>query len=233
MAMRYTEKDISNILLTEFMAALGERPVKTYDELQLYYVPYRNDPEPVFVVDTQINRWYDHGTNESGKIIDLARLKMNPLLDKDPKAFIVRRMNDYEIGKEMLARSREPVEPIIINLDIRNVRLTDFMKAIGYKHPVSAEGNLLTYNAPYDSKHEPTMVINTETNLWRDTKSGSYGGIYDLAYKLTGSCSMSDLNFFIAGQMGEFDNRKIGQKQKLEQPKEEPSKPKPGRKMRF
>lgn len=34
------------------------------------------------------------------------------------------------------------------------------------------------------------MVINTETNLWRDTKSGAYGGIYDLAYELTGSCNM-------------------------------------------
>ncbi len=233
MTMRYTEKDIRNIPLTEFMAALGERPVRTYDELQLYYAPYRDDTEPVFVVDTQTNRWYDHGTDGSGKIVDLAKLKMHPMLDKDPKAFIVRRMNDYEIGKEMLERSRGPVESIIIRLDIKNVRLTDFMKAIGYEHPVSADGNLLIYNSPYDSKHEPTMVINTETNRWRDTKSGAYGGIHDLAYELTGSCSMSDLNFFIAGQMGEFDNRKIGQEQnqKVERPKQETEKPK--RKMRF
>ena len=76
--MRYTKNDIRNIPLTEFMAALGERPVKAYDELRLYYAPYRNDSEPVFVVDTQTNRWYDHGTDESGKIIDLAALKMNP-----------------------------------------------------------------------------------------------------------------------------------------------------------
>lgn len=226
--MRYTEKDIPNIPLTEFMAAIGEMPVKTYDELQLYYAPYRNDAEPVFVIDTQTNRWYDHGTDESGKIVDLAKLKMNPALDKDPKAFIVRRMNDYEIGKEMLERSHRPAEPIIIKLDIKNVRLTDFMKAIGYGQPVAAEGNLLIYNAPYDSKHEPTMVINKETNLWRDTKSGAYGGIYDLAYELTGSCSMSDLNFFIAGHMGEFGNRKISQKQESEeeQPKLEQEKPK-------
>lgn len=229
--MRYTEKDIRDIPLTEFMEALGEKPVKTYDELQLYYAPYRDDPEPVFVVDTQTNRWYDHGTDESGNIVDLAKLKMNPALDKDPKAFIVRRMNDYEVGKEMLERSLRPVEPVIIKLDIRNVRLTDFMKAIGYEHPVSADGNLLIYNAPYDSKHEPTMVINTETNLWRDTKSGAYGGIYDLAYELTGSCSMSELNFYIAGQMGEFDKKKNTKEQKAEQPKAEPEKPK--RKMRL
>ena len=232
MAMRYTEKDIRNIPLTEFMAALGEKPVKTYEELQLYYAPYRNDAEPVFVVDTQTNRWYDHGTDESGKIVDLAKLKMNPALDKDPKAFIVRRMNDYEIGKEMLERSHRPVEPIIIKLNIKYVRLTDFMKAIGYEQPVATDGNLLVYNAPYDSKHEPTMVINTETNLWRDTKSGAYGGIYDLAYELTGSCNMRELNMYIAGQMGEFDKKNVGQEQtpKVEQPKPDPDKPK--RKMR-
>lgn len=233
MAMRYTEKDIRNIPLTEFMVALGEKPVKTYDELQLYYSPYRNDPEPVFVVDTQTNRWYDHGTDESGSIVDLAKLKMNPTLDKDPKEFIVRRMNDYEVGKEMLARHLRSVEPIVIKLDIRNVRLTDFMKSIGYEHPVSADGNLLIYKAPYDPKHEPTMVINTETNLWRDTKSGAYGGIYDLAYELTGTCNMSELNFYIAGQMGEFDKKKDAKEQKAEQPKPEPQKPKPGRKFRM
>lgn len=88
-----------------------------------------------------------------------------------------------------------------MNFDPRKVRLTDFMKALGYEHPVSADGNLRIYNAPYDDEHNPTMVINTETNLWRDTKSGAYGGIYDLAYEMTGSCNRSELNMYIATQM--------------------------------
>ena len=125
------------------------------------------------------------------------------------------------------------MEPVIVNLDIRKIRLTDFMKALGQEHPVAADGNLCIYKAPYDANGEPTMVINTETNLWRDTKSGAYGGIYDLAYELTGSCNMRELNMYIAGQMGEFDKRKTvqGQTPKVEQPKREPEKPK--RKMRF
>lgn len=234
--MKYTKNDIRNIPLTEFMAALGEKPVKAYDELRLYYAPYRNDPEPVFVVDTQTNRWYDHGTDESGKIIDLAKLKMNPAVYKDPRDFILKYMNEYEIGKEMSAMTRRPQEPIIIKLDIKNLKLTDFMKALGQERPVAADGNLRIYNAPYDPKGEPTMVINTETNLWRDTKSGAYGGIYDLAYELTGSYSMSDLNLYIAGQMGEFDRKAAKQEQKQESPKPEPPKPEPvtpKRKMRF
>ncbi len=69
------------------------------------------------------------------------------------------------------------------------------------------------------------MVINTETNLWRDTKSGAYGGIYDLAYELTGSCNMSELNRYIAGQM-----QGLEKSQKIEPPKQVD---KPKRKMRL
>lgn len=102
------------------------------------------------------------------------------------------------------------------------------MKALGQEHPVAANGNLRIYKAPYDAKGEPTMVINTETNLWRDTKSGAYGGIYDLAYELTGSCNMAELNRYIAGQMQELEKSKA---EKVELPKQES--PKPKRKMRF
>ncbi len=234
--MRYTKNDIRNIPLTEFMAALCQKPVKTFGDWALYYAPQRDDPEPMLLVDTKTNRWHDNETGWSGDIIDLARLKMNPAVYKDPRDFILKYMNEYEIGKEMSAMARRPQEPIIIKLDIKNLKLTDFMKALGQERPVAADGNLRIYNAPYDANPGPTMVINTETNLWRDTKSGAYGGIYDLAYELTGSCSMSDLNLYIAGQMGEFDRKAAKPEQKQESPKPEPSKPEPvtpKRKMRF
>ena len=224
--MRYTKNDIKNIPLTEFMAALGEKPVKAFGDMKLYYAPQRDDPEPMLVVDTKTNRWYDHATDQSGDIIDLAALKMNPNRYTDPRDFILKYMNEYEQGKELLAKARPTQEPTIINLDIKKVKLTDFMKALGQEHPVAADGNLRIYNAPYDPKGEPTMVINTETNLWRDTKSGAYGSIYDLAYELTGSCNMSELNRYIAGQI-----QGLEKSQKVEPPKQEPDKPR--RKMRL
>ena len=122
------------------------------------------------------------------------------------------------------------MDPVIINLDIRKIRLTDFMKALGQEHPVAADGNLRIYKAPYDANGEPTMVINTETNQWRDTKSGAYGGIYDLAYELTGSCNMSELNMYIAGEMSNIQKVNLHQKP-TEPPKQETAKPK--RKMRL
>ena len=122
------------------------------------------------------------------------------------------------------------MEPVIVNLDIRKIRLTDFMKALGREHPVAADGNLRIYKAPYDANGEPTMVINTETNLWRDTKSGAYGGIYDLAYELTGSCNMRELNMYIAGEMSNIQKVSIRQIPE-EARKQETAKPK--RKMRL
>ena len=214
----------------EFMAALGEKPVKAFDDMKLYYAPQRDDLEPMLVVDTKTNRWYDHATDQSGDIIDLAALKMNPNLYKDPRDFILKYINEYEHGKELSAMARQPLDPTVINFDIKKVKLTDFMKALGQEHPVAGDGNLRIYNAPYDPKGEPTMVINTETNLWRDTKSGAYGSIYDLAYELTGSCNMSELNRYIAGQVQGFEKSKE-KEQKVEQPKHEPDKPK--RKMRL
>ncbi len=157
--MRYTKNDIRNIPLTEFMAALGEKPVKAFGDMKLYYAPQRDDPEPMLVVDTNTNRWYDHSTDQSGDIIDLAAMKMNPNLYMDPRDFILKYMNEYEQGKELLAMARRPHEPITVGLDIKKVKLTDFMKALGQEHPVAADGNLRIYNAPYDANPGPTMVI--------------------------------------------------------------------------
>lgn len=91
--MRYTKIDIKNIPLTELMAALGEKPVKAFGDMKLYYAPQRDDLEPMLVVDTNTNRWYDHATDQSGDIIDLAALKMNPNLYMDPRDFILKYMN--------------------------------------------------------------------------------------------------------------------------------------------
>ena len=228
--MRYTKNDIASIALTEFMAALGEKPVKAFEDVKLYYEPNRDDPEPMLVVDTNTNRWYDHATDQSGDILDLAKLRMNPRLYNDPKEFILKYMNDYEHGKELSAMVRQPLEPKVVTPDIRKIRLTDFMKALGQEHPVAADGNLRIYKAPYDPKGETTLVIKSETNLRRDPKSGAAGGIYDLAYELTGSCNMRELNMYIAGEMSNIQQVSIRQMPK-EPPKHDPDKPK--RKMRL
>ena len=52
---------------------------------------------------------------------------------------------------------------IVIDLDIKNLPLEDFMKALGCE-PIKREGNRLTYNAPYSTDGNATMVVDTEKN---------------------------------------------------------------------
>lgn len=108
---------------------------------------------------------------------------------------------------------------IVMNIEPRKIPLTDFMKALG-QEPVVADGNLRIYNAPYSTDHKPTMVVNVETNLWRDTESGTYGDIYDLAYELTESANRSELNMYIATEMSAL--QKVTLRHELDPPKEKP-----------
>ena len=151
---------------------------------------------------------------------------------------------------------------IVIDLDIKNLPLEDFMKALGYE-PIKRDGSRLTYNAPYSADRNSTMVVDTEKNGWYDSKEPEryYGGIYDLAYELTGSCNRSELNLYIATQMKGFKEFKtygvtangedaegnvvvampvskpetLKAATKVEPPKEQPKQqqPKSRRKMRF
>lgn len=212
------------MLITAFLDALGEKPVKAFEDMKLYYAPHRDDTEPMLAVDTKANRWYDHATDESGNLKDLAELTARGDHCKDISGYIVKMMNENEIAKEML--SKRAMEPEVIHLDIGKIPLTDFMKALGQEHPVAADGDLRIYNSPYDSSAKGTMVINVRTNLWRDTKSGANGGIYDLAYEMTGCANKSELNRYIAGEMNALQKKQFKAEEKTEPPK-------PKRKMRL
>ncbi len=88
----------------------------------------------------------------------------------------------------------------VIDLDIKNLPLEDFMAAMGYK-PVNRNANLLTYGSPYSAKGD--IVVDIDINCWYDKEKPdkTYGGIYDLAYEITGSANRSELNLFIAAEM--------------------------------
>ena len=88
----------------------------------------------------------------------------------------------------------------VIGLDIKNLPLADFMRAMGYE-PTARDGSRLTYNSPYSANG--SIVVDTEKNGWYDSYEleKCYGGIYDLAYEIIGSCNRSELNLFIASEM--------------------------------
>ncbi len=88
----------------------------------------------------------------------------------------------------------------VIDLDIKNLPLEDFMKAMGFE-PINRDNNLLTYESPYSANGN--IVVDTDANSWYDKAQPEkmYGGIYDLAYEIIGSANKSELNLFIASEM--------------------------------
>ena len=88
----------------------------------------------------------------------------------------------------------------VIDLDIKNLPLEDFMKAMGFE-PIKRDNNLLTYESPYSANGN--IVVDTEANGWYDNAQPekTYGGIYDLVYEIIGSANKSELNLFIASEM--------------------------------
>ena len=96
----------------------------------------------------------------------------------------------------------------VIDLDIKNLPLEDFMKAMGFE-PINRNNNLLTYESPYSANGN--IVVDTNANGWYDKAQPEkmYGGIYDLAYEIIGSANKSELNLFIASEMKKMRDVKM------------------------
>ena len=63
----------SEIAITEFLASQGIRPAYRRGADWWYTSPLRPaERSPSFKVSTRLNRWYDHGAGEGGKLFDLA-----------------------------------------------------------------------------------------------------------------------------------------------------------------
>lgn len=67
-------KEIKQIKLQDFLAAMGCKPVKQYGVNLMYLSPFRTEKHASFKVNTEINQWYDFGIGKGGNIIDLAEL---------------------------------------------------------------------------------------------------------------------------------------------------------------
>ncbi|GGG18818.1 MULTISPECIES: toprim domain-containing protein [Pontibacter] len=63
----------SEISITDYLASQGIQPAYRRGCDWWYISPVRMaERSPSFKVNTRLNRWYDHGTGEGGKVIDLA-----------------------------------------------------------------------------------------------------------------------------------------------------------------
>ncbi len=66
-----TCKEANEILITDFLYSNGIEPKRVVGNNYWYLSPLREETTPSMKVDTNINRWYDHGMGVGGKLVDL------------------------------------------------------------------------------------------------------------------------------------------------------------------
>ena len=67
-----TIEEAKNIRLADYLHSLGYAPVRQQGANLWYKSPFREETDPSFKVNTEINKWYDFGLGQGGKIIALA-----------------------------------------------------------------------------------------------------------------------------------------------------------------
>ncbi len=100
----------NEVYITEFLERIGIQPVKIRGNDYWYISPVR-EPEhtPSFKVNTRINRWYDHGTGEGGKLIDLVVRLYQPIsiseaIGKINELFLFSSANNRKHNFSLLSR---------------------------------------------------------------------------------------------------------------------------------
>lgn len=129
--------------------------------------------------------------------------------------------------------------------DVENIRITEFMEAIGEK-PVRQEGEIITYNAPYDIEElalemnihtagKPTCLVDARRNVWRDSNYTPWQPLMMLVLEMSGIYNPDRLKTMIAETICEHRKKQAEEKRESQpekiKPKTVPAKPK--RKLRF
>ena len=67
-------QEVKQIDIVEYLEKLGYQPQKISNKDYWYLSPLREEKEPSFKVNRDLNVWYDHGTGKGGSIIDFGIL---------------------------------------------------------------------------------------------------------------------------------------------------------------
>jgi len=102
-------KQLNQLPIQGFLGKIGIEPSYQRGE-NLWYISPVREPEnsPSFKVNTSMNRWYDYGTLQGGKLFDLAE-KLNPELDTSG---VIEKVNSLFFFEQQHQNVRTFVQPI-------------------------------------------------------------------------------------------------------------------------
>ena len=68
-----TTQEAKQIRIADYLQTLGYTPVKRQGNSLWYKSPFREESEPSFKVNTELNQWFDFGLGKGGNILTLAK----------------------------------------------------------------------------------------------------------------------------------------------------------------
>lgn len=254
----FNKYDIPYIRLTDFMEAIGNKPVGKQGDNLIYNAPYNIETlyrvygietkgKPTCAVNPNTNKWEDleWSAYARGDLNSLAREICNFTTDKKiAEKYILDVLTEYNREHAVSLMPMPSVRIIneggvsVIDIRPKEINLNEFVSQIGYRQ-IYRNGEWRGFSVPGGRESYPDIMVNTKQNKWYDYNSSDSGDVYALASRITGEESPSESLWFIASvlagkevnEVREPWGNKVDKSQKAAQPKQQP--PKPKRKMRF
>ena len=88
-----TIQDVKQIKLADYLQSLGYTPVKQQGKNLWYKSPLREETDASFMVNTELEKWYDFGIGKGGNILALAA----ELYRSEDVAYLLRRIEERTV----------------------------------------------------------------------------------------------------------------------------------------
>jgi hypothetical protein len=111
------------ISIVDFLFSIGIEPKRVAGNNYWYLSPFRNENTPSLKINTEFNRWYDHGLGIGGKLVDLG----TRFYETDISAFL-QRIEGWDFSKSFSLQ--KPVQ--ISEQAIRKIRALENKALLDY-----------------------------------------------------------------------------------------------------
>lgn len=130
------------VTLSELIACLGYKPTKSNGDEQLYLNVLRNDEaKPTFLINTQLDVWYDRLTKKSGNIIDFGlaywpELNSYQITEKINQLFTTYSELSVKANSKPVGRKRRAIKIPFYHIQETkpvgcNTEITEYLKSEG------------------------------------------------------------------------------------------------------
>jgi hypothetical protein len=120
---------VNEISIVSFLQSQGIEPARVSTKEAWYLSPIRVENTPSFKVDIHLNRWYDHGLGQGGKLVDLGIR----ILGISVKEFLLI-MARTHLGETGISKSRKSTEPRIVLERVKELEHAALLKYLIFRN---------------------------------------------------------------------------------------------------